>query len=150
MTNLENYLDDGANWQAQCVLAILRSRYESILDESWNKEQGRYEACIRVGRYESDREQGYAFALNTMGIQRNYVVYEHRNSDEICIVVWDGLTLNTPTPSQVPMKDKWDVTKTFRYGEVMECAEWIEKDMMQVLPAQLEQMRKFKEENEMK
>lgn len=150
MTNLENYLDDGANWQAQCVLAILRSRYESILDESWNEKQGRYEACIRVGRYENDREQGYAFALNTIGIQRNYVVYEHRNSDEICIVVWDGLTLNTPTPSQVPMKDKWDVTKTFRYGEVMECSEWIEKDMMQVLPAQLEQMRKFKEENEMK
>lgn len=40
------------------------------------------------------------------------------------------------------MKDKWDVTKTFRYGEVMESAKWIEKDMMATLTIQLEKLNK--------
>lgn len=148
MTHIENYMDDGANWQAQCVLAILRGRQEEILDESWSKEFHRYDSRIVVGRYENDREQGYVFSIQTAHHMRNYAVYEHRNSDNICIVAWDGLTINTPTPSQVPMRDKWDVTKKYEYGEVMESADWIAKDMILTLHTQIEKWKEERNTNE--
>lgn len=146
MTHIENYMDDGANWQAQCVLAILRPKYEYILSESYNKETKRYDSILYVGRYENCREQGYVFTLATMGTMRHYAVYEHRNSDGLCIVAWDGLSLNTPRADQLPMANKNDVTKRFECGAVMECAEWIEKDMIAHLPAQLEAMKELRKE----
>lgn len=128
MTNIENYLNDGANWQAQCVLMYLRAYIGSM--DIMN---------IYVGRYENSREQGYIFsARNELEeIQRNYAVYEHRNSDQLCIVKFDTiLTFDTPSKEKVwdAMQDnKWNYTKAFGYGDIEQCGKYIINDIKQFL-----------------
>lgn len=132
MINIENYMNDGADWQAQSVLAYLRSMKVNAVEKSWNKEFHKYDASIEVGRYENCREQGYIFSVHYKGKQRNYCVYEHRNSDDICVVVFDGVTINTPTLKMVcdAMEDnKWNYTKAFPCGQIMECGNYILDDM---------------------
>ena len=46
MTSLEYYLQDGANWQAKAILAILQMRQNEVLDIVWNKETHRNEGDI--------------------------------------------------------------------------------------------------------
>jgi hypothetical protein len=43
--------------------------------------------------------------------------------------------LNTPTLDEVwkDKKDKWDIDKTFHFGEIVNCGEWIIDDMKQRL-----------------
>jgi hypothetical protein len=128
MIDIEKYMNDGANWQAQCVLAYLRATKNNAVDKTWNKEYKLYEAEVCVGRYENCREQGYIFSVRYDGKQRNYCVYEHRNSDELCVVVFDALTINTPTLDMVSdaMGDnKWNYTKAFPCGQIMECGDYI-------------------------
>ena len=72
---ITDYLNDGANWQAQGVLAYLKSQHIDI----------------NVTRYDNCREQGYIFfkrvSKGRKTYQKNVTVYEHRNSDALCIVV---------------------------------------------------------------
>ena len=113
---VKDYINDGANWQAQAVLAYVRSH------DSFG---------IEVTRYENCREQGYIFFLrkyDKSGMhQINVAVYEHRNSDFICIVVNDKKTFHDPINLDIweSMKDKYDVTKDFSCGEIVECGECI-------------------------
>ena len=111
---IEDYMNDGADWQAQAVLAYLKGNYA-------NKD-------IEVGRYENCREQGYIFTKRKNSKQMNVAVYEHRNSDMLCVVAFELLTMNTPKNFDVweNMKDKWDVTKSFDCGNIKECATYIE------------------------
>lgn len=128
MTNIECYMHDGANWQAQGVLAYLRNQREYILEETWSKDDGRYTTDVSVGRYENCREQGYVFSVCYKCRQRNYAVYEHRNSDELCVVAFDGLTINTPTLELVCEAmggSKWNYTKAFPCGRIVECGDYI-------------------------
>lgn len=132
MINIDNYLNDGANWQAQSVLAYLRAMKENAIYKTWNGEYRRYEAMVNVGRYENCREQGYVFCVNYKHQQRNYCVYEHRNSDILCVVVFDGVTIDTPPKEMVfdAMNDnKWNYTKSFDYGQIVECGDYILNDM---------------------
>ena len=132
MTNIENYMHDGANWQAQSVLAYLRVTKDNAIDKTWNLAFRKYDASVEVGRYENCREQGYIFSVQYKGEQRNYCVYEHRNSDELCVVVFDGVTINTPTNDMVfkAMGDsKWNYTKAFPCGQIMECGDYILDDI---------------------
>jgi len=128
---LKNYLNDGANWQAQSVLAYLRHFEEIIIDDSWDKEKEYYKAKIEVGRLENCREQGYIFSLRYGIKQMNYAVYEHRNSDCICVDAFELYTINTPTLEDLCsfVKDKWDHTKSFSFGQIMECGDWIWHEM---------------------
>lgn len=127
MINIKYYMEDGANWQAQCVLAYLRSNGNSIVENlTWNKEQRRAEGELRVGRCENCREQGYIFTLIYKNKQLvHFWVYEHRNSDTLCVIEFDGSFINTPTIDNIPMKDKYDTTKDFACGDVVKCGEWI-------------------------
>ena len=130
MTQVDKYLDDGANWQAQAVLAYLRSMYSWVVNGTWNKVHEFYEATFHVGRYENCREQGYVFSLRYKNEQRNYAVYEHRNSDVIILLVFDKLTINTPCGEEVwdNMKDKYDYTEAFSCGRIVECGNYIIED----------------------
>lgn len=130
MVQVNKYLDDGANWQAQSVLAYLRAMYSWVVNGTYNQELHLSEADFMVGRYENCREQGYVFSLRYMGKQRNYAVYEHRNSDNLIVLVFDGITINTPCGEQVwgNMKDKYDYTKSFSCGQIMECGGYIIED----------------------
>lgn len=128
MVQVDKYLDDGANWQAQSVLAYLRSMYSWVVNKTYN---GNYnEATFTVGRYENCREQGYVFSLHYKNEQRNYAVYEHHNSDNLIVLIFDLLTINTPCGEDVwgNMEDKYDYTKAFSYGQIAECGDYIIAD----------------------
>ena len=86
-TTIESYLNDGANWQAQSVLSYLRSIRESIVSKTWSDSLRCYEAFIYVGRYENCREQGYVFTISYMGEYKHYAVYEHRNCDNLVVLI---------------------------------------------------------------
>lgn len=132
MIDIENYMHDGANWQAQSVLAYLRVAKDNAIDKTWNLAFRKYDASVEVGRYENCREQGYIFSVRYKCEQRNYCVYEHRNSDDLCVVVFDGVTINTPTNNMVfkAMGDsKWNYTKAFPCGQIMECGDYILDDI---------------------
>ena len=128
MTLIENYMYDGANWQASAVLAYVREMSNVAVDKTWDKENKRPTARIYAGRYENCREQGYVISVCYKGNQRNYAVYEHRNSDEICVLISNKVTLNTPGIAEV-WADKYDVDKYFEYGDILGCGEWIIKDI---------------------
>lgn len=136
MINIENYMHDGANWQAQSVLAYMRVTKNNAIDKTWNKEYHRYDAEVNVGRYENCREQGYIFSVQYKSEQRNYCVYEHRNSDQLCVVVFDALTTDTPKKELVwdAMGDsKWNFTKSFGFGEIVSCGDYIIEDMKEFI-----------------
>lgn len=131
MTNIFDYLNDGADWQAQAVLAYLKGHKGYILEGTWNSELGSYTSNLFVGRYENCREQGYIFSIVYKDRQKNYAVYEHRNSDQLCVVVFEKLSLNTPTLKDVidVMKDKYDVTNSFSCGNIASCGDYIIDDI---------------------
>lgn len=138
---IQHYLNDGANWQSQAVLAYVRSQIFRIEDKlefgeakdifSWYN--------TRVGRFENCREQGYVFSLQVgFEYERHYAVYEHRNVDDICVLIADGLSMNTPSVDFM-WKDKgenpskYDFDKSFKYGQIIECGKFIIEDMLSLI-----------------
>lgn len=148
MVQVDKYLDDGANWQAQSVLAYLRSMYSWVVTGGYNKELHFNEAEFMVGRYENCREQGYVFSLRYRCEQRNYAVYEHRNSDSLIILAFDGVTINTPYGEEVwgNMKNKYDYTKRFSCGQIVECGDYIIEDAQKFISQLKEKAEKKNEE----
>lgn len=147
MTQLDNYLDDGACWQAQAVLAYLRKQYNGILESSWNSERHWNEATIYCGRYENCREQGYVFSLLYKGNVRHYAVYEHRNSDEIIVLISTRHTINTPGINDMwadkgENATKYDYDKSFSYYQITKCGDWIAEDMKKHLSEWVESEKK--------
>ena len=138
MADIREYLNDGANWQAQAVLAYMRdyiSCVEDVVKQKCKDKNLFYKA--RVGRYENCREQGYVFSIQVgFGNERHYAVYEHRNSDMLCVLISNGLCMDTPNVDFM-WKDrgenasKYDYNKGFDYGDIMECGEWIINDMLE-------------------
>ena len=132
MINLENYANDGANYQARAVLAFLQGLGK--IENSWNDECHSYDADPRVSRWENCREQGYVIMLrNSKGAQLNLAFFEHRNSDSICAIEWVQNTINAPTIDTAVFgdvyKDKYDVSHSVEYGQALEMAEWLKSRM---------------------
>jgi len=134
MTRLENYLQDGANYQARAVLMLLQGK--SNIEESWNDEFKQYDAEINVGRWENCREQGYVVSLRTKGMlskQLNIAFFEHRNSDDICAVKWEQSSFNSLTIDNAEFdevyKNKYDVSFSTKYCEVEKMTDWIEEQL---------------------
>lgn len=122
---------DGANVQAQAVLAYLRAYDE--LESSWSAEQMRYMAEPEVNRWHNCREQGYVVSLRSGDYRRmiHIAFYEHRNSDSICAVKFElsGL-LNPPTINDIPKdhpfyESKYATDHSVSVGKAMEMADWI-------------------------
>ena len=113
---LQNYLVDGANYNARAVLCILQGIAD--LPE------------IEVARWLNGREQGYvATLLNLTGEQLNIAWFEHRNSDSIHAVKWEQPTMNPPTIDTAVFgevyKNKFDTSHHVGYKEVFSMADWI-------------------------
>lgn len=144
MIDIEQYLYDGANWQASAVLAYLRNSKSHILEKTRDKDHPDHYRCrLHVGRYENCREQGYVFSIWMAGRQHNYAVYEHRNSDQLIVLISNVLTLNVPSINDMwhdkgENPSKYDYDKAFEYGEIVECGEWIEEDMRKTIDSWLE------------
>ena len=149
MYNIENFLYDGANMQAQIVAILIREQKSRVLDLLWNEDWKDYEGRITIGRFENCREQGYVVSINDYhGNQKNYAFYEHRNSDNICILTREGVTINTPSLEYMweGKKDKWDTDKSFSYGEWEKCADWILNDMAEFVAKCKEERERMKAE----
>jgi len=115
MTDIKHYLNDGANWQAQCVLSYVRSHLD--LPNTYK---------VLVGRYENCREQGYVFTLCKDYLQLLHIaVYEHRNVDSLVIKTFRGQFLNTPRAEDLKMENKWDYDEDFPYGSVLDCGKMV-------------------------
>lgn len=133
MTNLKNYLEDGANYQAKAVLAFVQINGD--IESSWDSEEKKYIAEPKVARWENCREQGYIISLKTKDYskQLNIAFFEHRNSDDICAVKWEQNSMNTITIDNAEFgdvyKDKYDTSFDVRYGEVVKMADWITKEL---------------------
>ena len=129
MIGIESYMNDGANWQAQSVLAYIRSTWVYL------KYASDKPVSINVGRFENCREQGYVFTLHVDGKQaKHYAVYEHRNSDELIVLKQDGLSMNTPSVEfMFGGKGKYDYDKSFECGEIVPCGAWIMNDMEKII-----------------
>lgn len=134
MVDISRYMDDGANWQSQCVLSYVRSHTYGVtsfflgdIDADKRKEVERLLLFIHVevGRYENCREQGYVFSVSCFSKRLNITVFEHRNSDGLCLIVFEGSFLNTPTWEDVwrGKEDKWDIDYKFVCGDVVSCGE---------------------------
>ena len=144
MIDVTKYLDDGANWQAQAVLAYIRCNTSTAVGETFRAETMDYAVKINVGRYENCREQGYVFSIDFIGeekgtkerkhYQRNYAVYEHRNSDSIIVLISNATTINTPNIDAMwadkgENPSKYDYDKSFDNGNIIDCAKYILSDM---------------------
>lgn len=125
--SIETYMNDGANYKAQAILAILRGYIGYIKEGGVNHN----DVQVLVGRFENCREQGYVFSLYyNYHFIKHYAVYEHRNSDKICVLFSRTMTINTPNASQMfGERGKYDIDKSFNYNEIVEAADFIEDDM---------------------
>ncbi len=117
--NIEDYMQDGAEMQARCVLCYLQVN-ASAPD------------VTEVGRFENGREQGYCVSVAKEGKQMNIIFFEHRNGDSLCAVEWiDEPGLNTPTLDAPGLKktawyyDKYAVSKKVPYMHIQEMGDWI-------------------------
>lgn len=136
MTNLENYMNDGANAQAQAVLCALKCLIGGGIEESWDSERGRYLAEVKVARWENCREQGYVVMLTAEDYskQLNIAFFEHRNSDSIHAVKWQQITTNSPTIENMDcpeyLKNKFDTSYCVDFGCFLEIARWIKNQLV--------------------
>lgn len=107
------------------------------VESSWNSEKRCYEAEPRVAPWYNGRERGIVIYMNSHNYkdQINIAVYEHRNSDNICALMWRQNTfLNPPSLAILPdhvFKDKWDVTKVWDYTGASEAASWVVEQLNQ-------------------
>lgn len=134
MTNVLHYHADGANRQAQAVLAMFQYFLCDGIEDSWDDEWKSYRAEIEVARWENCREQGYTLMMRAPWMSSNRLnisFYEHRNYDGICAIRWEGNTLNSPTIDTLPegaFESKWDSAYEVKYGEVTKMAKWLVKE----------------------
>lgn len=147
MVEIKSYLQDGANYQAQAVLALMRYRdvvvrgyaediAKSLSGKAYeNFKETANQTHIEVGRFENCREQGYVFTLYIGYNQdKHYAVYEHRNSDNLIVLcpLKKTICLNTPTIRQMwtdENRGKNDYNKRFSPEDVVACADYICEDM---------------------
>lgn len=140
---LENYLQDGANYKARAIMCILQGRINEIKDADGLGHSK--DVMIHIGRFENCREQGYVFTLFCeCKFIKNYAVYEHRNSDNICVLVNDSFTMNTPNANTMfGDRGKYDVDAMFQYDEIMEASNYI-------VDAMIKDIQQYYEEKEAK
>jgi len=131
MNNAFSYFNDGANPQAQAVLAYLGHITDGV-QASWNSDSMRYDADVSVARFHNCREQGYVLSMRSRDYKRqlNILFFEHRNSDSIIIVEFEKCTINPITIDQVPETHPWfhskyAYDKAFSCGEVYDAASYI-------------------------
>lgn len=122
---------DGANYQAQAVLAMVRYGLGDGIESSWDSDLKRYRAEPEVARFDNCREQGYVIYMRDRAFkeQINIAFYEHRNSDQIYVQINNERTLNAPTCEQITkrMVDKWSCAHQVSVGEIEKAADFIVK-----------------------
>lgn len=123
-----NFNNFDINPQALAVMAYLGT-YDGI-EASYCPGAG-YLAHVRAAPWYNGRERGIVFYMQDVkGEQLNIAVYEHRNSDQICALMWVKTYINPPSLATLPedvFKDKYDYTESWNYGEAVLASRWIIK-----------------------
>lgn len=122
MTQLNHYMQDGANHQARAVLAFV----QSLADDLCYK----HSYYLQVARWENGREQGYVIkATNHKRVQLNIAFFEYRNSDFIHFLKWEQKTFNSPTLQDCidsgVYENKYDNQYSVEYGQIVDAAKWV-------------------------
>lgn len=136
---LNEYLKDGADYQARATLMALQGAIGDGIQSSWNDERRTYEAEIEVDRWHNCREQGYiaylSFYVGRKGFQLNIIWFEHRNSDNIHAVKWEQKSINPLTIANAEFGDiyktKYDTSFSVSYDKYAEMAEWIKDQFVE-------------------
>jgi hypothetical protein len=111
---------DNTNWQAQAVLACLRSK--DGLESSWSKEHLCYMAEPNVNTW-FNGSSNYQNCINI-------AFFEHRNSDHICAVMFEFNGINPPSFDDIPEEhpyyhSKYNYDHAVSYGEIVKMVDWI-------------------------
>lgn len=132
------------NSQALAVLQILANREPTFADYA----NGRYDIEIGTYAWYNGRERGFSLVVTRLGKSRTPLVctvFEHRKSDDLCVLSWepDRLFLNAPTIEcwnrhKKATGDEWDPAH-FEYGDVGNVVEYIYYRMDSWYTAQKEQ-----------
>ena len=91
------------------------------------------DARVDIAEWHNGREKGFVLAMRApqfTGPQLNIAFFEHRNTDDICAVVWEQSTTNPPTIHDAALPEayrnnKYAVTYIIGAGEAGEMADWI-------------------------
>jgi len=127
-------MQDGAHWQSRAVLVCLQGLNDGKIEASYNEKTNKHDVTIEVARWENGREQGYICSLVVpFAKQLNICFFEHRNSDEICAVKWEQVSMNSIGIVNMDTKgtiyqDKYDVSFKVKYGKFLQMAEWIKNE----------------------
>ena len=116
----------GMNTQAWMFLQYLSEReFDISAEESAN-------AWLSVSPYSNCRERGFVLTLKRTGEEYlQFAFYEHRNSDDLCCVKWEGRGNITGgfTPDDIPegvFNSKHDYAKSWGYMQLCDAFEWLE------------------------
>ena len=142
---IENYMQDGANYKARAIMCLIQGRISEVKEcmKGINKD-----VAVHIGRFENCREQGYVLSLfYKYQFIRNYAFYEHRNSDQMCLLMSDTFTINTPSvDAMFGDRGKYDVDKWFEYDEIVKAADYIIEQMKEDLVKHIDSLPKEEEE----
>jgi len=122
------------------------------IEASWCNERTCYLAKPKYADYWNGRETGYVIMLNNLYMdapfqQLNIAFFEHRNSDSLCGLVWEGITINPPTIEDVTANkpeyatDKYATDVTFAHNKLVEFAAWIHAQMENWWETKLEESK---------
>lgn len=144
---IENYMQDGANHKARAIMCLIQGRILEVKEcmKGINKD-----VAVHIGRFENCREQGYVLSLfYKYHFIRNYAFYEHRNSDQMCLLMSDTFTMNTPRADEMfGDRGKYDVDKYFDSDEIVEAADYIIEQMTEDLIKHVDSLPKEEEDTE--
>jgi|SRR6185436_10276311 len=116
----------GCHYNAWAVLHILAGK-DVDTDNGWR---------VETAPWYNGRERGFTFTISNFKKTLHVAVFEHRNSDDICALRWEGESdINPPTcesdcEKAYHGKNKWDgIAHTVEYNEAGKMAEWVQNEL---------------------
>ena len=117
----------GINPQALKVLKLLSKKSAFFFESNFNTE---------THTWYNGREKGFTISMRPYFPRFSHIhiaVFEHRNSDNICALLWTTKSwyLNGPIADEktlklaYPIDDKYETAVTFGYGEYQKMADWV-------------------------
>lgn len=117
--------DCGMNTQAFMLLQYLSTQTVTVPEA----------AFLTTGPYSNCRERGFVVSVSKQigsDQRRHWVFYEHRNSDELCCLRWDGpghVSRGYRADDVEGFTDKWTITKSWPYMSIVDAANWLHDEI---------------------
>lgn len=133
MIHLDQYLQDGADYQARAVLIDLQGQLST--GRNSNNYQDAYESHVKVARWDNQQEQGYVLTLvNNNNQQLNIAFYTHQSIEYITAIKWKQNLKDTPNPnnSELPknINKHYNTSYHVKYREYQKISDWINMQLL--------------------